>query len=323
MTELEGTPVEAPVEASPEASEATETTEQGQASQESEGSEKASQEPELPEWAKPGFKHKIKADGQELELEYDDLVRMASKASAADNRMREATTTKKEAKSILDGLRSNPVEALKQLESNTYFQENPNAIVELLGKEGARKFAESLLWEEIQREKMSPERQELEDLRKFKQQQEELAKEREEAEKHQRYEAERARYRDQYTKQFTEALETGGLPKTPETIETMAQLYMSALENDYEPDMKELVDATRDQLQNRTRSLLGGLPEETLVELLGDDIAGKIRKHDLSRLRSPTKAGQIITQDEREESPHEKNLSIDEARKLWRQRAGL
>lgn len=252
---------------------------------------------DLPEWAKPGFKHKIKSDGVDEELDYDDLVRLAQKGKSADSRFKEASTTKKETEQLLANIKNNPIAALKQLEATPYFQENPKAIIDLLGPERAQKFAEDLIWHQMQQEKMSPEQRELEELREQKKAWDAAKQKREEDEKTQAFEAERNEWREKYTAQFGEALDQFGLPKTPETIEIMASLNYAALENGYEPDLKELAEATRTQLTDRTRSLLGGLDEAALFDLLGEDISKKLRMHDISRLKSPTSPQPPVLQD--------------------------
>lgn len=93
------------------------------------------QAPEIPEWKKQ--KHKYKAAGQEYEVEYDELVKRAEKAHGAETKLANASKIEKDMKARL--------EKLKDPQSEDF-----DELIDLIGFEKAKKFADKLVWEQIQ-----------------------------------------------------------------------------------------------------------------------------------------------------------------------------
>lgn len=90
---------------------------------------------EVPEWKKQ--KHKYKAAGQEYEVDYDELVKRAEKGHGAEKRFAEASKMEKEIKGRLQKL-SDPQ------------SEDFDELINLIGFDKAKKFADKLVWEQIQ-----------------------------------------------------------------------------------------------------------------------------------------------------------------------------
>ena len=90
---------------------------------------------EIPEWKKQ--KHKYKAAGQEYEVDYDELVKRAEKGHGAEKKFADASKIEKEMKSRL--------EKLKDPQSEDF-----DELINLIGFEKAKKFADKLVWEQIQ-----------------------------------------------------------------------------------------------------------------------------------------------------------------------------
>lgn len=90
--------------------------------------------PEEP-WKK--VKHKYKAAGQDYEVDYDELVKRAEKGHGAEKRLAEASQKEKTVQERLKKL-SDP--------ANEDFQD----LIELIGFDKAKKFADRLVWDSIQ-----------------------------------------------------------------------------------------------------------------------------------------------------------------------------
>ena len=223
-------------------------------------------------------KFKLKVDGQEIEEEIDlndeeTIKRHLQMSKAANKRMSEAAKARQQAETIIHAIRTDLKGALS----------NPDALG--LKREDVRKIAEELLAEELENEMLSPEQKELKELRK--QVAERKAKE-QEAEK-ERIEKEsielQQRYADDYDKKISEALNTSGLPKTAKTVKRMAQLMYQNLEHGYELEPKHLVDIVREEYLQEIKELFSASDADAMLKLMGDDVANKIRKADLARLR--------------------------------------
>ena len=218
-------------------------------------------------------KFKYKADNQEIEEELsdDEISSRLSLAKAANKRMQEAAATKKQTEQLLNALRENPLQVL-----------NDDRI---MGQKKFREIAENFLIEQLKLEQMSPEqRLQMErdkELEHYKEQ-EKLRKQDEEKQKLAGLEKQ---YIEKFEKTIIDALQSSGLPKNPKTVASMARLLQLSIKNGIEADSKALAQMVRDEYQTDLKSIVSGLEAEQLIAMFGDDIANKIRKHDLSKLQ--------------------------------------
>lgn len=81
-----------------------------------------------------GTKHKLNIYGAEQELDYDEVIARAQKASAADERFRKASEMEKRLADLIESVKSG----------------DHKALVRAFGKDAARKVAEDILKEEIE-----------------------------------------------------------------------------------------------------------------------------------------------------------------------------
>jgi hypothetical protein len=221
-------------------------------------------------------KLKGKVNGREVEWTEAEAIRRAQLADAADEKFREAAEMRKQAEQFFELLRTNP----KQVLLHPEFAQAINL----------RELAEEYLGGELQRELMDPKDRELEELRKFKQEQEE-ARQRTEHEKLTK--AQQAELREhqiraakEIDRQLTDVLSKADLPKDPEVVKRVAELMYQAGQKGYELDAQTAVDIVRDRSQQYLQSLTSKLDGESLVKFLGDDLVKKIRKHDLARIKA-------------------------------------
>lgn len=226
-------------------------------------------------------KLKLKVDGEEFEEEIDlndeaRLIKELQLARAAKKRMAEASEKSKKAWSIIEQFEKDPMELISK---------HPKGF----------EIAEQILLKKLQDEMMTPEekaalteKSELEQLRAWKKEQEDRAL----AEKAQ---IEEARYAEHYQKMIIGALEQSQLPKSPELVKRLAYLIKKNEEIGIELDATDLANELKSEMQGVLKALTKDSDAATLLGLLGDDIAKKIRKHDIEKLKakqfggSPTK----------------------------------
>lgn len=99
------------------------------------GTEVAQGQDDKEPWRK--VKHRYKAAGGDVEVDYDELIKRAQKADGADKRFQEAAQKEKDAKTRFEKLKDPNSEDFDEL-------------IELIGYEKAKKFADRLVWDQIQ-----------------------------------------------------------------------------------------------------------------------------------------------------------------------------
>lgn len=220
-------------------------------------------------------KYKLKVDGQDVEEEIDlndeeTVKRHLQMSKAAQKRMSETAAIKKQAEQFISMLRNDPVKLLS----------NPDLGIDF------RKVAEEYLSKQLEIESLSPEQ------RKYREMEEQIRKHdedkkrlTEETQSKQRTELEK-HYAQDYDKKITEALSSSGLPKTAKTVKRMAELLHQNLKHGFDFEPKQLVEMVRKDYLNEIKELFGASDGDTLLKILGDDTANKIRKADLARLKT-------------------------------------
>lgn len=211
---------------------------------------------------------KIKVDGKEMELPESEVLELASRGKASNQRFQEAAKMKREADAILKHIDDNPAEAFTKR-----------------GKD-ARKWAEEFLMNELKKEAESPEqkraRENEEKLRKYETTEKEQEQQRKDSEMRQAINEQR----DKYDKLFTQALFESGLPRTPFTVKRMAELQKTNLKNKLDLSAPQLAKLVREDYVAEQKALLGSLDGDQLIEFLGPENAKKYSKAQISKLRA-------------------------------------
>jgi hypothetical protein len=204
--------------------------------------------------------YKVTVDGQDMEVDEDELRRGYAHNKAASKRMEEASMTRKEAEQVLRIFKENPREAFKMLGSD------------------ARKFAEQVINDELSEALLSPQERELRDYKS----------------KVDKYESESRNAKEQYEREQLEAsisqqaeaiqadiigtLESAGLPKTERTVGRIVYYLQAALQAGFNVQPKDVIDQVRADYKADLNSMLGGLPEDALEAFLGADVVKRIAK---------------------------------------------
>lgn len=224
-------------------------------------------------------KLKLKIFGKEQELPESEVIRRAQLSTAAEKRLQEAHKQRSQAEEFYRLLKTDPRRVLT----------HPSIGVDL------RKMAEEILAEELRAETLTPEQRELaqakKELEDFRNKDLESKKQQE----FRRQQALIAEAGDRMDEEFGSALQNSGLPKSPRTLQRMAYYKEQALVNKIDVSAADIVFLVREDYQREIEELFGSTDDNALLGLLGENVAGKIRKADLARLNTNPGAPSIGT----------------------------
>jgi len=234
--------------------------------------------------------YKVMVDGQEMDVDEEELKRGYAHSRAAAKRMEEASKARKEAAEVLKILKEDPAYAMKQLGLNP------------------RQFAEMVINEELQEALLSPQEKE---LRTYKQQLEQYQRaEREARETYEREqrETEMNRYTQQIQTEIIDVLGTSGLPATERTIGRIAYYMQAALQAGFD-NVKpgDVIDHVKKDYQFELKQMLGGLSEDQIEAFLEADVVRKIAKSTVKKV-PPVKTVPRSVNANREERREEKKF---------------
>lgn len=235
---------------------------------------------------------KLKADGEEFEFDASDedaVKREIMKARGSNKRFEQAAAMRREAEGFLNLLKTDPRAVL----------ENPKLGVNF------RQFAEKYLWEQMQEEALSPEQRQAKEWEKKAKAYEEHQKKEAAQREAQETQMRQAHWERQYESTIVGALEAGGLPKSRETVRRMATYLQQAVAQGIEIDARQLAGLVKRDYINEHKALYGQADADTLIGLVGEDLAKKIRQSDLKRLKS-TQGSQFHTPEPRPSSSKDK-----------------
>jgi hypothetical protein len=221
---------------------------------------------------------KLKVDGEEFEEDYDlgneeQLKRDLQLARAAKKRMAEAQGLKKEAYQIIE-----------------QYKNDPAGLIKALGPKGYD-IAEQILVEKLQSEMMTPEQRKMAEYEQRLSAYEKAEKDKKEREEQEQMQALEMKQAEHYQKVIIDALNKTGLPKEPQLAKRAAFLLKKNLELGLDLSPEELAQELKNEVVNTLKSIAGSSEASQLLELLGPDLAKKIRKHDLEQLKSKKMQG--------------------------------
>lgn len=217
-------------------------------------------------------RRRVKVEGEEREIDEKDIDALIQKGLSADKRFKEASKYRKDAEMIAELMRTNPMAVLERASK-------------MFGHD-ARKIVEEWLWKNyIQLESLSPEEKERELERRELEKHRNDAKEREQAEKDRKFEEARQAYHGHYEREIIGALQEGGLPRTPRTVERIAHYLIEARKMGAKIGPKDVVPLVREDYEKEIRELFGPMNGDVLAGLLGDDTLKKLRDHELAKVK--------------------------------------
>lgn len=218
-------------------------------------------------------KYSYKSDGVDHseELSDEEISSKLSLAKAANKRMSEAAQSKKQVEQFVHALQNDPESVL--------LNEN------FMGVKKFRDLAEKFILKQIEQESLSPEeRAQAEKERKLSAYE---AKEKEEMTKQEQAQA--IQLEEQYTREYEkviiDSLTGSNLPKTPYTIKRMAALMQTNLKNGYDLTPSQLASMVKEDYAKEYKTNTAALTAEQFIEMYGQEMADKLRKHDLAKFK--------------------------------------
>ena len=215
-------------------------------------------------------KYKVKLEGEEIEVDEDELIRNYQLRKVSDKRLQEGVMARKQAEAFLHMLKTDPQRVLS----------DPRIGLDV------KKFAEDIIYKQLQEEMMTPEQRELalykQKVQAYEAQQKKLQDE-------QRLKEETALHeqrRNDYVNDISNALANSGLPKNDYTVGRVVHEMSKAIQNGFSNvSAADVIDLVHAQFIKDTKELYGSSSEETLFKLLGDDVSNKIRNYDVNQFK--------------------------------------
>lgn len=228
-------------------------------------------------------KYKVKVDGQELEVDEAELLRGYSHQRAANKLLQEGKAARKQATEFIEMMKN---------------KESLFNVISKLGHD-PRKLAEEFLAAQLQDELMDPREKELRDAKNKLKAIEDMEKKRLEEVERRRTEELKAKYTKDYETQFVSALQESQLPPTKPMVAEMAKYISRSAKIGFKMTPSEAAQLVKEDVQRAQLNLIGNADGETLLKLLGDDVAAKILtargakvKNPESKLQTPKEQGQ-------------------------------
>jgi hypothetical protein len=216
-------------------------------------------------------KYKVKVDGEELEVDENELLRGYSHQKAANKILHEGKAARKQAE-----------EFISMMKDPAQFYETAKK----LGHD-PRKLAEEYLARQLEDEMMDPRDKELRDAKARLKQIEDMELQQKQALEKQRHEALKMKFAKDYEEQFTTALKESQLPPTKAMVAEMAKYISRSAKIGFQMTAKEAAQLVKEDLQLSIQRLTGEADADTLIRLLGDGVANKVREYDVAKLKSP------------------------------------
>jgi DNA-binding ferritin-like protein (Dps family) len=281
------------VDASPSAA-PTSGSSQVSSSQSSEAQTGVENAPDtIPEWKK--VKHKYKAMGEEYEVDYDELVKRAEKGHGAEKRLAQASKVEKEAKARLEKLKDPQAEDFEEL-------------IELIGFDKAKKFADKLVWEQIQwDEKSKDEQQRLIAQRRAEDAERQLQDIKSKAEESQKSQLQQQSMQviDNEIKQVLDegrklGLSVADLPEVTELIIDEMLAYLEYVDQEEQagrtvrsspPSHADVLRKIQERYDIRSSAYTKRLSAEQLMKMLTKEQLSALRQQEIDQLYAPTRQG--------------------------------
>ena len=227
--------------------------------------------------------YKVKVDGNEVEVDEQELLRGYAHNTAAEKKMQDAANSRKEAETVLK-----------------MFKENPKEAFRILGSD-ARAFAEQVINDELEEAMMSPEQKQLKDYKRELEKYQSSEKQAKEEYEKQEHDTAMAQYTEHIQSEIISSLGTAGLPNTDRTVGRMAHYMQAALAAGYENvTPKDVIEYVRNDYISDFKSFMGGMTEDQIEMFLGADVMRKVAKATTKGGMPNTKVDKSVNQNKAE-----------------------
>jgi hypothetical protein len=188
-----------------------------------------------------------------------------------NNKNREASQIKRTMEEAFKKLYDTPKDTLKIL-----FQKDPERLKATL---------EEMLLEEIEEEMLPQEarelkkaQKELEDYKKLIQQQEEVKRQAEQ-------EALEAHYTQEIESEIIQAIEGGGVPKTPATVRRIAHYLLQGANRGYDLKPKDVIKLVKEDYEIEIKEMFGSAAPDLIAQFLGEGKMKELSKAQIQKVK--------------------------------------
>jgi hypothetical protein len=213
-------------------------------------------------------KRKVKIDGVEQEVEVDTVLKDYQKFKAADKRFQEAASLKKQADQIM------------QMVEKGKTAGDLSSLVDQVGEQNFRKYAEKWLWDKIQFEEMPEEKREAILNKQRADRAEAEAKSLKDSIEQEKISAQKSQAYQEIDREISEAIKGLGRKPTPRLIARLAETMAASLSNEdgERLDAKSALQRTVSEMNSDLREYVTQLSAEEAIELLPKETLDAVRK---------------------------------------------
>lgn len=237
--------------------------------------------------AKPEPKrYRVKVDGEEMEVDEEELTRGYQRGAAARKRFEEAAKRAEQVEARLKAIKDNPWALLEEagLSPDELAQQRVLAAIERERQQAERA------------QLPEPVRRQLDDADKARTELERLK-----AEQGKAQQAKADAQRDHYVKAFNQALpqamEAAGLPRTTEAAAMVVQTMQAMIRAKMPADPVQASKMVADELLERNFSVMRGLSPERIAKALGKDALAALQRHLIAQAKGAPKVnGKVETE---------------------------
>ncbi len=219
-------------------------------------------------------KHKLKVDGEEIEVDEEELKRGYAHQKAANKKLQEGLKYRKQSEDFIKAMK------------------DPGTLVDTLYKMGytqkqVRDLSENYLAQVLEEEMLDPKDRELKTTKQKLQEFEKKESDRKAKEEQAHNDALKKKYAEQYSSEFIEALKTTGLPPTKDMVADMAKYIARAAKIKMPMTAVEAAKLVQEDVVAKNQHLFANMNPADIVKIVGEDGLKKLREFDVSRLRDP------------------------------------
>lgn len=252
---------------------------------------------------KDKIRRKIKWGDKERELSLDELEREAQKGWASQGRFEQASQLRKATEDFLESLKKGDYQRL----------------VKTIGKDAAKKLAEDLLIEELDRSTWSEDKIRAYELEKERDDYKSRVEEEENRRKEMNQKSLMAQARKEIDSEIAEVLNKWGKKPTPRIVARIAeQLLAHASTKDGRLTAKDAWNRVQSDMQYEISEFLNDLPKDKLLQVLPERLRKQLREAELDTFKSkdPFNRGAVgmkETDDVPRNKSVKKRMTIDQA----------
>lgn len=221
-------------------------------------------------------KKKYVVDGAEVEIDLSDekaVDEHIQRGLGANKRFKEAAKWRQQGEMLIDLLRNKPMVLLEQA-------------AKLSGGD-LRKTVEDWLYENhVKVDQMTPEQKKAYELEQQNKKLIEEKETREQTAKREQFEKAKATYSQNFERDIIKALQDGSLPKTPRTVNRMAEYMLQAMKAGAKLSASDVAPLVAQDIQTELGQVLALMTPEILVKFIGDGNLKRIRQFELAQIKA-------------------------------------